>query len=406
MLYNIAIKLYGIAIKIAAKFNPKAKKWVEGRRQIWSQLPDVSTKKVIWFHCASLGEFEQGRPIIERWKEKNKNDFILITFFSPSGYEVQKDYPLADYCCYLPLDTPNNALRFVNHFNPHTTFFIKYEFWLNYIHCIKENGGQLYALSTIFRPNQRFFKWYGKPFRDALKKFDYFFVQNKESLKLLNSINIKKVVVSGDTRYDRVSDRLKNQENNPLISRWLNEEKAFIVGSSWREDEILLLPFINDNQFKTILAPHEVNKKHIQEILNELKVPSQCYTEASKKGEISERTQVLILDCIGVLADAYQYGNIVYIGGAFRTGLHNIIEPAVYGLPVIFGPKHQKFPEASFFIEHKVGYSISNRKEFENTFSLLLQNETTLNNKIKHFIASQKGAREKVFAALGDALYF
>jgi 3-deoxy-D-manno-octulosonic-acid transferase len=397
--YNLSVRAYGLAVQIASVFNPKAKKWVLGRRNFFDKLPKITDQRVIWFHCASLGEFEQGRPIIEAWKKEHPSQFLLVTFFSPSGYEVRKNYEQADYCCYLPLDTPSNAKQFISHFKPEKAFFVKYEFWLNYIHQAEQAKCELYSISTLLRKNHRFFKWYGGNFRKALLHFNHFFVQDENTRELLNSISISKVTVVGDTRYDRVFDRVKEQNTNVLLENWIEpNDTVLVIGSSWKEDEEVLLPVLHSsNQFdKIILAPHEVSTSNVARITSMLKIPYTTYTESEKTTVISKEAPLLILDCIGVLADAYQYGTIAYVGGAFKTGLHNILEPATFGLPVIFGPHHVKFPEAQQFIAAGIGTSIGNSNELQVAFENNLNDLQHLNPKVKEFIATRVGAREKI----------
>lgn len=405
MLYNLGIRLYGLGIHLAALFNEKARKWVAGRRNYWSSLPDVSKENVVWFHCASLGEFEQGRPVIESWKSEFPNDYILVTFFSPSGYEQKRNDPIADCITYLPLDTPGNAKRFVNHFQPKSTFFIKYEFWLNYIRRVKQSGSKLYAVSALFRSNQRFFKWYGKPFRSALRSFDYLFLQREESQGLLERHDIKNTLVTGDTRYDRVANRLASNIKNKYFEQWrFSNEPVLVIGSSWPDDEAILIPLINNNTIssKVILAPHEVNEKHINEIESLLKVSYQKYTDLSEDNMPKDDTQVIILDCIGVLAEAYKYGSIAYVGGGFGTGLHNILEPAVFGLPVIFGPEFNKFPEAFDFIAAGIGNSIMDEVELKDAYKAFNKSED-IEGRTKTFIKSRIGATQMIIDTIKKA---
>lgn len=394
MLYNFGIRLYSFGIYVAALFNEKARKWVKGRRHFWRDLPDVSKENVVWFHCASLGEFEQGRPVIESWKDEFPNDFVLVTFFSPSGYEVKKNDKVADFITYLPLDTPRNARKFVNHFNPKSTFFIKYEFWLNFIRQAKQNGSRLYGVSVLFRSNQRFFKWYGKPFLKALNSFDYLFLQREENQALLKKYDIDNTIVAGDTRYDRVADRLDKNIRNKYFEQWkFSNESILVIGSSWPDDESLLIPLINDKTISTkvILAPHEINERHIDEIESLLNVPYQKYTDLSENNMPLDETKVIILDCIGVLAEAYKYGDVAYVGGGFGTGLHNILEPAVFGLPVIFGPEFKKFPEAFDFISAGIANSIMDQDEFIQAYKEFKKSED-VQALTRTFIKSRIGA--------------
>lgn len=391
--YNIGVQAYALLVRIASLFNPKAKKWVEGRKSWSADLPNISNEEVAWFHAASLGEFEQGRPIIEDYKRKHPNRFILLTFFSPSGYEVRKDYDGANYICYLPLDTKKNAKKFIQHFQPKDIFFIKYEFWLNYIFESKKQGSKLYVISALFRESQRFFKWYGKNFRKALKQFDHFFVQNEKSANLLKNINITNYKVTGDTRYDRVMDNAKKVEALPKIENWLNGEKALIIGSSWKADEEILAPYINNNYSgKIILASHEVGEERTLEIIKTFQLKLERYTQI--EGELDPKTQILIIDCIGILANVYQYGKMAYVGGAFGTGLHNILEPSAFGLPVVFGPEHKKFPEAKIHIDKGIAFSVATNYELQTSFEYINSNLETIKNTCLSFMQESTGARE------------
>jgi 3-deoxy-D-manno-octulosonic-acid transferase len=405
MLYNFGIRIYGIGIHIAALFNEKARKWVKGRKKYWSSLPDVSNENVAWFHCASLGEFEQGRPVIENWKNEFPKDFILVTFFSPSGYEIKKNDKIADFISYLPLDTPRNARKFIDHFKPKSAFFVKYEFWLNFIRKAKQSGSKLYGVSVLFRSNQRFFKWYGEPFRNALRSFDYLFLQREESQALLERYEINNTVITGDTRYDRVADRLESNTKNKYFEQWrFSNEPVLVIGSSWPDDEDLIIPLINDNTIssKVILAPHEVNDKHINEIEALLSVPYEKYTNLSDDKMPNDDTQVIILDCIGVLAEAYKYGSIAYVGGGFGTGLHNILEPAVFGLPVIFGPEFNKFPEAFDFIAAGIGNSVIDEVEFKEAY-IEFSTLEDVQGLTKNFIKSRIGATKVIMETIKKA---
>lgn len=391
-LYNFSIRLYVFGIKLASLFNPKAKKWMVGRKDYFKNLSQPK-QPVTWFHCASLGEFEQGRPIIEAWREKHPNAYILLTFFSPSGYEVMKNYNCVNEVHYLPADTKRNARKFIAHFQPKHIFFVKYEFWLNYIFEAKKNGAKLYSISAIFRENQRFFKVYGKIFRSALKQFDHFFVQDQNSVTLLKKINIPNSTVAGDTRYDRVFENAKNVEPIPKIEAWLKNQKAFIVGSSWEKDETILDLLINEKiKGKVIIAPHEIKEQHLKYIENTFNsLKAQRYTQTE---EIATETQLLIIDCIGILSRVYQYGEIAYVGGAFGSGLHNILEPAIFGLPVIFGPNYAKFPEAKLFIENNIGYSVKSELELLKTYENITNNLSSLQDRTKSFTQSKRGAKK------------
>lgn len=395
MLYNFGIYLYGSLLHIGALFHPKAKKWVKGRKNFFQSLPDVSKKKVVWFHCASLGEYDQGLPIMEEWKKKHPNDFVLVTFFSPSGYENIIHKSIGDYTCYLPLDTVSNAKKFVNHFKPKKAFFIKYEVWVNYLNEAKSEGCELYAISANYRENQRFFKWYGGKFKRVLQSFDHIFVQYANNIPLLDSIGVTRTTVSGDTRYDRVTKRVESVSENEIIAPWAKDEDIFIMGSSWPKGEEIILPLINDNsiQGKVIIAPHEIDDNHIQQIIKGLDVTYQLYTKLLEGEELLPTTRVIILDCIGVLAEAYKYGSIAYVGGGFGTGLHNILEPAAFGLPVIFGPEHSKFPEGQSFIDAGIGISITDKSDFLKAYNSFKEN-SDISKKVSSFILSNKGATD------------
>lgn len=393
--YHLFVFLYGVGIKIYSFFNPKAKKWVDGRKNLFESLPNVVRKDVVWFHCASLGEFDQALPVIEKW---NHNDFILVTFFSPSGYENKKNFKGADYICYLPLDTPKNAEKFVQHFAPKNVFFVKYEFWLNYIDALYRIDSSLFSLSTVLRPNQHFFKWYGGIFKKRLAKFKYFFVQNAETYQLLQSIGINQAEVTGDTRFDRVLARKNNTTPNSFIQNWLEKEKAFVIGSSWQKDEEVILPILKSSSEKIIIAPHEVNKKNIQRLIQSLPNEYFLYSHLlNGQKAIPKDTRILVLDCIGILAEAYSFGKHAYVGGAFGSGLHNILEPAAFGLPVIFGPNYAKFPEAEMFIEKGIAQSIANAQEFKKAYDQHEKDYDSMSEKINHFMDSESGATTKIY---------
>lgn len=394
LLYNLSIQFYAFIVRFASLFNPKAKKWVQGRKNWKSNLPETNGREVIWFHCASLGEFEQGRPIIEALRTKNPEAFILLTFFSPSGFEIRKNYEHADFICYLPIDSPSNAKNFIEHFKPVQTFFVKYEIWINYLNQAKKAGSKLYLISALFRENHRFFKWYGGKFRKALGLFDVIFVQNDKSKKLLESVNLQNTILTGDTRYDRVTENAKKVKPIPIFEKWLGTDKALIIGSSWQVEEEIIFRTIKDTAIKDkiILAPHEVNDKHIAQLCHSTPIPYQLYTEIENGQAIEAETQLIIVNCIGILADTYQYGKYAYVGGAFGSGLHNILEPACFGLPVIFGPKYSKFPEAFAFLENNIGKTISNSNELQDAMEQIENQNEILSDNTLAFVASQKGA--------------
>ncbi len=394
VLYNIGIFGLGLSLRIAALFNSKAKLWVQGRKNPYQNIPDTKDKKLIWFHCASLGEFDQGLPLMEKLKEQESDLFILVTFFSPSGMQhFHKRKHTADHVMYLPLDTKSNARKFFKHFKPKKAFFVKYEFWSNFIFEAQKNDVLLYNISGIFRSNHRYFKWYGSFFRKTLKAFEWFFVQNKSSMDLLNSIDIVNVSISGDSRFDRVIDNKKLVESNEILANFKGNDTLFIVGSSWPDDEKILIPFLHNYSGKVLIAPHNVEENHIQSITKQLP-NAVCYSKINVGENIT--SSILVLDTIGQLANAYSYGNFAYIGGGFSGNLHNILEPAVFGLPVIFGPKHVRFPEAQAFIDIGIGHSVSSTEEFKEAFELVNQKLSELSQKTTKFIEENRGASDKI----------
>jgi 3-deoxy-D-manno-octulosonic-acid transferase len=400
ILYNFSLFLYYLAIYIAQFFNPKAKKWILGRQNFWNNLPNVSSNEVFWFHCASLGEFDQGLPLMNKLKEKNPSIFLLVTFFSPSGFEnYNKRQHLVDFACYIPLDTTKNAQKFINHFKPKQCFFVKYEFWYSYINEAKKSGAKVYSICTIFRDDHRFFKWYGGFFRKSLRLIDYFFVQNQSSIDLLKGIQITKASVVGDMRFDRVIENKNKCTSDVIITEFLKDQKAFIIGSSWSVDEGFLCEFIlsYSKLNKIIIAPHDIKEKHILEIEQRFKGETCRY---SKFDTSKNEKNILIVDCIGKLSNIYQYGSLAYIGGGFTGSLHNILEPAVFGLPVIFGPKHKRFPEAQMFIENGVGFSISEKSQIESTIQNIKKNDSILKQKLDVLIKNQAGVVDEIYTFL------
>lgn len=392
-LYNQGIRLYETAIRAAARFNPKAKAWVEGRNDYFQKIPARPEGKLLWFHCASLGEFDMALPVMNLLKEKHPDIKILVSFFSPSGMEhYHKRKNPADVVVYLPSDTPENAKKFIAHFIPDKVFFVKYEFWSNYIFEAKKNNVQIFSLCSLFRDDHRFFKWYGGFFRETLKQIDFFYTQNEVSTLLLADIGITNFITSGDTRFDRVIDNKNTLQKNPRIEEFLGTEKAIIFGSSWPEDEEVFIPYIlkNPNQ-KFILAPHSIDESHLIAIESKLKGRTNRFTEAPDPSR-----HVLLLNTIGHLASAYSYGKIAFVGGGFSGNLHNILEPAVFGLPVIFGPKYKRFPEAYHFIHQGVGFSVSNYSSLEETFSAIDKNLDTLSAKTALIVRNNTGAAQRI----------
>ena len=402
-MYKISIYVYYIAIYIASVFrHKKAVQWINGRKNLFSEIEKKvkTSHPLAWFHCASLGEFEQGRPLMEEFRKQYPTYKILLTFFSPSGYEVRKNYNGADYIFYLPIDTPANAKRFLALTNPTLVFFIKYEFWFNYIKQIKNNAIPFFVVSSNFRKSQHYFKWYGFWFRKQLKGVSRFFVQNNNSLQLLNNIHITNGTVSGDTRFDRVMALAQNTMKLPLIEKFCDGKDIFIAGSTWEPDEDILIKLINSEKtkYKFIIAPHMVDKPHIASLVEKIKKGHVVlYSEADLDNVLYAK--VLIIDCIGILSNLYRYGKIAYIGGGFGSGIHNILEAATYGMPVIFGPKYHKFIEAVELIEKGGAYCIHNENEFMQVVMDLITNNKQLREKsaiAREYVQKNIGATQLI----------
>jgi 3-deoxy-D-manno-octulosonic-acid transferase len=377
-----------------------------GRKNWKSKVEGIpKNKKVIWFHCASLGEFDQGLPLMNSLKLKNPDLFLLVTFFSPSGMlHYHKRRHVVDLAMYLPYDTRRNADFFVEKVNPSLVFFVKYEFWQNYIRELSKKNIKLISLATLLRPNQYFFKWYGGFFREGLKKISYYFTQNEETKNLLNTIGIYEIAVVGDTRYDRVSENKKlfletleagTSSHTAIFESFLAQEKALIFGSSWKKELAILIDLLKDDwKGKIIIAPHDISESNVRKILLLLKEKAIKYTDFKNYKE----EQVLILDTIGQLSTAYYYGKIACIGGGFSGNLHNILEPAAFGLPVLFGPKHSKFPEADQFTEVGIGFEFHDIASFKIQLSYCLENNEALNKKTLAFMDERKGVCEKILS--------
>jgi len=379
-LYKTAIFLYLLIAHIVSPFNKKACLFVKGRKNWRKKLAEKVNKneRYIWFHCASLGEFEQGRPLIEEIKKQFPERKIALTFFSPSGYEIRKNYDLADIVAYLPLDTKRNARDFISLLNPEKVFFVKYEFWYFYISELKKREIPLFVISAIFRKNQQFFKntpW-GKLYRTILFQFEHIFVQDETSAQLLKSVGVTNYTVSGDTRFDRVATIARNSKNMPIVEKFRGNAPLLVAGSTWKPDEELLSEYINNNKHtKFIIAPHEVSETNINRLLKMLKVPAIRFSQIENAEPA--HFKVLVIDSIGLLSSLYRYGNVAYIGGGFGVGIHNILEAATFGLPVIFGPNYSKFKEALDLIALGGAFSISDFNQLETiTDALLFDNET------------------------------
>lgn len=439
-MYNIAIYIYLIGVAIGSLFNKKIKKMWRGEREAVDLLKEKvdPTAKYVWFHAASLGEFEQGRPLIEQLRATHPEYKILLTFFSPSGYEVRKNYEGADIVCYLPLDTIRNARRFLRAVHPVMAFFIKYEFWYNYLHILKHRGVPVYSVSSIFRPGQVFFKWYGRNYAKVLHCITHFFVQNEVSLQLLKGIGIDEATVVGDTRFDRVLQIKEQSKELPIVEAFkgingkgdackdelsedackgaLSEDackdnlsengckgcKVFVAGSSWQPDEDIFIRFFNDHpDWKLIIAPHVIGEDHLAYILDKLQMKAVRYTQATEQSAAEARC--LIIDCFGLLSTIYRYGEIAYVGGGFGVGIHNVPEAAVWGVPVLFGPNNKRFQEAQDLLACKGSFEVTDYDSFNTIISRLISDD-----KFRHqcgeasanYVKSRSGATDIIMKSV------
>lgn len=399
LLYILGIRIYNLIISIFSLFNNKAKLFINGRKNLFQNIKNQvdSNQKHIWFHFASLGEFEQGRPVLEKLKAVYPQKKIVVTFFSPSGYEIRKNYALADVF-YLPMDTAQNAKRFLDLINPEMAIFTKYEFWHFYFKELNTRKIPLYVISGIFRPTQAFFKWYGSFYRNILKSVTYFFVQNEESKVLLNAIGLQNAVISGDTRFDRVYENAQTARSLPEIENFIGDAPVLVCGSTWAEDEKLLAVLPEKYpDWKFIIAPHEINESHIESIEKQFPAGSLRFSVLASRLKAAtaptSAEQILIIDNIGMLSSLYRYGKTAYIGGGFGAGIHNTLEAAAFGLPVIFGPKYDKFQEAKDLIAIGAAQSISSADELLNAFDSFLKNNQAA-NAAKKYVEDKKGATE------------
>lgn len=439
-MYNIAIYIYLIGVAIGSLFNKKIKKMWRGECEAVDLLKEKvdPTAKYVWFHAASLGEFEQGRPLIEQLRATHPEYKILLTFFSPSGYEVRKNYEGADIVCYLPLDTIRNARRFLRAVHPVMAFFIKYEFWYNYLHILKHRGVPVYSVSSIFRPGQVFFKWYGRNYAKVLHCITHFFVQNEVSLQLLKGIGIDEATVVGDTRFDRVLQIKEQAKKLPIVEAFkgingkgdackddlsengckealsedackgdLSEDgckgcKVFVAGSSWQPDEDIFIRFFNDHpDWKLIIAPHVIGEDHLTYILDKLQMKAVRYTQATEQSAAEARC--LIIDCFGLLSTIYRYGEIAYVGGGFGVGIHNVPEAAVWGVPVLFGPNNKRFQEAQDLLTCKGSFEVTDYDSFNTIISRLISDD-----KFRHqcgeasanYVKSRSGATDIIMKSV------
>lgn len=400
LLYRIAVAFYHFAIHLAALFNPKAKAWVDGRKnnsqnlQIWRQQLPKSTA-IVWMHCASLGEFEQGRPVLERIKKDHPTLKIVLTFYSPSGYEQRKHYSGADWVGYLPADGKKRAQQWINILQPQLAIFVKYEFWINHLSSLFNANIPTFLIAASFRPDQLFFKSYGAFFRKTLARFQHIFTQSASDLKLLESINMSTASVAGDPRVDRVLSIASTPKDFTKINTFKQNEHLLIAGSSWKPDETILL---NNQQlwtkdWKLILVPHEIDETHIQQIISQINIDYVRYSTIDTTTDLAA-ARILIVDTIGMLSHLYRYGDLAYIGGGFGVSIHNTLEPAAFNLPVIIGPKYKKFPEAVTLVERKGFFVINNKNDFASQFSLL-NHETHRNNAseiVETYMKENKGA--------------
>ncbi|HEY4195590.1 MAG TPA: glycosyltransferase N-terminal domain-containing protein [Mucilaginibacter sp.] len=398
LLYNLGVWFYFCLISVASFFNKKAKAWINGRKNVSYQ----HFQKSAWFHFASLGEFEQGLPVLTSYKASNPGLKVIITFFSPSGYEIRKNTPYADAVYYLPLDTPGNARKFINAINPSIAIFTKYEYWYHFFNELHRNHIPLFVISAIFRPDQVFFKQYGGLHRKMLGFVTCFFVQDEDSKLLLQKLGIDKVSVSGDTRFDRVWANTQNPKTFPLIEEFKNGQKVFIAGSTWPEDEALVAQLVDDNpDWKFIFAPHEISEEKISRLLDLLPNSTIRYSKLAT----DYLPQTLIIDNIGMLSSLYQHGDIAYIGGGFGAGIHNTLEAAAFGLPLIFGPNYQKFKEAKDLIALQVGFSISNENELKKAVAYLMEDEEryrAISGQIKDYVKGNIGATEIIMGYINS----
>ena len=429
VIYTTAIRLYAFGVRIAARFgHAKAKQWVEGRKSQGflspskdptltersfrqAQRPEVpepvegSIEQWIWFHAASLGEFEQGRPVIEALKENYPQFKILLSFFSPSGYEIRKNYPLADEVLYLPTDTPRHAAQWVQRHHFVAVFFIKYEFWFNYMRALKEASIPLFYISLILKPDSYFFRWYGSWFRKQLKTVSHFFVQDEITSNLLKDNGMNNVTVCGDTRFDRVAAIARQAKPFPEIERFIQGRKCIIAGSTWPPDEQLLAGFLPQlpNDYCLIIAPHDVSTSHVAKI-KAMFPESVCYTEL----EAEKSSRILIVNTIGILSQLYQYARFVYIGGGFGVNIHNIQEPVTFGCPVVFGPKYKSFKEAVDLVGLQGAFSVRDEEELRSVFTRLMNDEAFFNQAsqtCRDYLKSQVGATEIILKGFKKALF-
>ncbi|MCF0206794.1 MAG: 3-deoxy-D-manno-octulosonic acid transferase [Bacteroidales bacterium] len=402
-IYFLCVKVYFLAIRLASPFNKKAKFMVDGRRDWENQLRKKvqPNEKYVWFHAASLGEFEQGRPLIERYKSEGKK--ILLTFFSPSGYNVRKDYDKADIVCYLPFDGPRNAKKFIDIVNPEFAVFVKYEFWYYTICELAKRQIPTYLICGIFREGQIFFRPWGKFYRKALECFNWLFIQDKDSERLLASININKVSVCGDTRIDRVFQIAGQKYENEFLDKFSSSQKCLVCGSTWLPDEKIISEYVNSHPgIKAVIVPHEIHEEHLLAIEKLLKKP---FVRLSKcEGVDAQSVDFVIVDSIGMLSKIYRYADVAYVGGGFGVGIHNTLEAVVYGIPVIFGPNYRKFKEAKDLIACSSGFSVSDYSEFSSSLERLLFDEVFYKkscSEAEKYVQNSVGVSDFIYSKIG-----
>jgi len=406
LLYNIGIRMYYLYILLGSLFNKKARLWIRGRRHVFHSISKEFQQgdKVIWFHCSSLGEFEQGRPVMEELKVRKPDHKILLTFFSPSGYEIRKNYQAADLVCYLPLDTKRNARRFISLVRPDCTYFVKYEYWYHFITQLSSRNIPVYVFSAIFRSSQIFFRSYGQLFRNMLKKINHVFVQDQESMDRLMDIGISHVSIAGDTRFDRVQSIVRTSNEIPELKSFKQDHTVLIGGSTWPDDEDLLIRYINqsDEGLKFIIAPHEIHESGLLRL--EKAIKKKCLRFTILNTETIDEGNVILVDTIGFLSSLYRYGDIALIGGGFGKGIHNILEAATFGMPVVFGPNYEHFREAVEMIAEGAAFSVIDYQSFSYILEKLLSDKAYLSetaSKAREYVAGNTGATDRIVSYKG-----
>jgi 3-deoxy-D-manno-octulosonic-acid transferase len=411
-IYNLTVRSYQVLLHLAAPFHPKAAKWVAGRQGLFDLIArqmSGSKSRTVWFHCASLGEFEQGRPLMEALRQQYPSYRIVLTFFSPSGYEVRKNYGGADYVFYLPADSAANARLFLDLVQPELAVFVKYEFWYHYLRELRQRGVPVISVAAIFRPNQLFFKWYGGFYRDILRHFTHIFIQNQASADLLRQVGIAQVSVTGDTRFDRVLQTAAQVKPISVVAQFSGSDPVMVIGSSWPQDMMILLPFIRQHhpKLRFIIAPHEIHEEQVEDLRQKLQGLAVRFSQSSASSLSNYR--VLLIDNVGMLSSLYAYATYAYIGGAFGKGLHNILEAAVFGVPVFFGPRYHKFQEAVDLVELGCAIPVRGLEELETKFgqiSTSMEEMQRISQQSKAYIAKKAGATDQIMDACRQWLSF